>query len=66
VFGFAAGVFLHVAMDFLPRCEIGSEVHELLSVTGDAHALLDRLRLHAVASTSIGGLVVLLAWLVIA
>ena len=66
VFGFAAGVFLHVAMDFLPRCEIGSEVHDLLSVSGDAHALLDRLRLHAVASTSIGGLVVLAAWLVIA
>ncbi|WP_394354501.1 ZIP family metal transporter [Halobellus ruber] len=65
VFGFAAGVFLHVAMDFLPRCEIGSEVHDLLSVSGDAHALLDRLRLHAVASTSIGGLAVLLAWLVI-
>jgi len=66
VFGFAAGVFLHVAMDFLPRCEIGSEIHDLLSVTGDAHALLDRLRVHAVASTSLGGLVVLLAWLVIA
>jgi ZIP family zinc transporter len=66
VFGFAAGVFLHVAMDFLPRCEIGSEIHDLLSVSGDAHALLDRLRLHAVASTSIGGLVVLVAWLAIA
>ncbi|RLM57470.1 ZIP family metal transporter [Halobellus sp. Atlit-31R] len=65
VFGFAAGVFLHVAMDFLPRCEIGSEIHDLLSVSGDAHALLDRLRLHAVASTSLGGLAVLLAWLVV-
>nr|WP_238993956.1 ZIP family metal transporter [Halobellus captivus] len=66
VFGFAAGVFLHVAMDFLPRCEIGSEIHDLLSVSGDAHALLDRLRIHAVVSTSIGGLVVLLAWLLVA
>ncbi|WP_089766817.1 ZIP family metal transporter [Halobellus clavatus] len=66
VFGFAAGVFLHVAMDFLPRCELGSEIHSLLSTSGDAHELLDRLRVHAVASTSIGGLVVLLAWLVIA
>ncbi|WP_049986873.1 zinc transporter [Halobellus rufus] len=66
VFGFAAGVFLHVAMDFLPRCEIGSEIHDLLSVSGDAHALLDRLRVHAVASTALGGLAVLLAWLVIA
>lgn len=66
VFGFAAGVFLHVAMDFLPRCEIGSEIHDLLSVSGDAHVLLDRLRLHAVASTALGGLAVLAAWLVIA
>jgi ZIP family zinc transporter len=66
VFGFAAGLFLHVAMDFLPRCELGSEVHELLSVTGDAHALLDRLRVHAVLSTGLGGVAVFLAWVVLA
>ncbi|WP_089880578.1 ZIP family metal transporter [Halogeometricum limi] len=63
VFGFAAGVFLHVAMDFLPRCEIGSEIHEHLSAEGDAHALLDRLRNHAVASTTLGGAAVFVAWL---
>ncbi|MFB6108451.1 MAG: ZIP family metal transporter [Haloplanus sp.] len=62
VFGFAAGIFLHVAMDFLPRCELGSDVHDLLSVTGDAHELLDRLRVHAVLSTAVGGLAVVLAW----
>jgi ZIP family zinc transporter len=62
VFGFATGVFLHVAMDFLPRCELGSEVHDALAVDGDAHALLDRLRLHAVGSTVVGGLAVVLAW----
>jgi ZIP family zinc transporter len=66
VFGFAAGVFLHVAMDFLPRCEIGSEIHGLLTVEGDAHDALDRLRSHAVASTTLGGAVVFLAWLLIA
>ena len=65
VFGFATGVFLHVAMDFLPRCELGSEVHEALSVDGDAHALLDRLRLHAVASTLLGALTVVVAWTVV-
>jgi ZIP family zinc transporter len=65
VFGFAAGVFLHVAMDFLPRCELGSDVHDALSTDGDAHALLDRLRVHAVASTSLGGLIVFVAWLVV-
>ena len=60
-FGFAAGVFLHVAMDFLPRCELGSEVHEALAE--DDHALLDRLRSHAVASTVLGGLAVFVGWL---
>ena len=63
VFGFATGVFLHVAMDFLPRCEIGSEVHEALAE--DDHALLDRLRLHAVASTALGGLAVFVGWVVV-
>ncbi|QZP37450.1 ZIP family metal transporter [Halobaculum magnesiiphilum] len=62
VFGFATGVFLHVAMDFLPECEIGSEVHESLSHEGDAHTLLDRLRVHAVASTALGGLAVFVGW----
>ena len=62
VFGFATGVFLHVAMDFLPRCELGSEVHDALSVDDDAHAMLDRLRLHAVASTVLGGLAVVAGW----
>jgi ZIP family zinc transporter len=65
VFGFATGIFLHVAMDFLPRCELGSEIHDALAVDGDAHALLDRLRLHAVASTTFGGLAVFVAWVVL-
>nr|WP_323190684.1 ZIP family metal transporter [Halostella sp. PRR32] len=62
VFGFAAGVFLHVAMDFLPSCELGGEVYEVAQVSDDAHHLLDRLRLHAVGSTALGGIVVFLAW----
>lgn len=62
VFGFAAGVFLHVAMDFLPECETGSEVGEVAELSGDAHALLDRLRVHAVASTFLGAVAVFAAW----
>lgn len=71
VFGVATGVFLHVALDFLPQCEIGGELMEVAGlsevVEGEAafdaqHHLLDRLRLHAVASTSIGGLLVFAAW----
>lgn len=71
VFGFAAGIFLHVALDFLPHCETGSDVHD--AATGhdhdsdeSAHARLDRLRLNAVASTLLGGGVVLAAWLAVA
>lgn len=62
VFGFASGVFLHVAMDFLPSCEFGSEISDRLGISEGDHALLDKLRVHAVASTSLGGLVVFLAW----
>ena len=66
IFGFAAGVFLHVAMDFLPECETGGEVSEAAGVDADAHALLDRLRVHAVASTVTGAAAVFLAWLAVA
>lgn len=62
VSGFATGVFLHVAMDFLPHCEIGGEVHEIARQTTHDHWLLDRLRWHAVASTACGVGFVLLAW----
>ena len=65
VFGFASGVFLHVAMDFLPHCEFGSEISDRLEVQEGDHALLDKLRIHAVASTSLGGIAVFLAWLVL-
>jgi ZIP family zinc transporter len=66
VFGFAAGVFLHVAMDFLPTCEIGGEVYDVAHTSDHAHELLDSLRLHAVASTLLGGLVVFVAWFTVA
>ena len=62
IFGFAAGVFLHVAMDFLPECEAGSEVGEAAALDGDAHGRLDRLRSHAVVSTALGAGAVFLAW----
>jgi ZIP family zinc transporter len=66
VFGFAAGVFLHVAMDFLPSCEVGGEVDEVCSLSERSHDLLDRLRIHAVASTLLGGVAVFGAWLLVA
>lgn len=60
--GFATGVFLHVALDFLPRCELGSEVYEAAQLSEEGHHLLDRLRFHAVGSTAAGGLLVYLLW----
>jgi ZIP family zinc transporter len=65
VFGFAAGIFLHIAMDFLPQCEVGGEVGEVAELSDNAHHLLDRLRVHAVISTSLGGLAVFVAWLAV-
>jgi ZIP family zinc transporter len=65
IFGFATGVFLHVAMDFLPTCETGSDVHDAVTRSGAEHALLDRLRLHAVGSTVIGATTVYVAWAVL-
>ncbi len=65
IFGFATGVFLHVAMDFLPHCEWGGEVHQAMQQEADDHALLDRLRLHAVVSTALGGGVVVGMWLLV-
>lgn len=66
VFGFASGVFLHVAMDFLPHCEFGSEISDRIGATEDDHALLDELRSHAVLSTVVGGAAVFVGWLVLA
>ena len=66
VFGFAAGIFLHVAMDFLPECEAGGEVGEVAALGSDAHTLLDRLRVHAVVSTALGASAVFFAWLALA
>jgi len=64
VFGFAAGIFLHVAMDFLPSCEAGSEIDEACSIDGDHH-LLDQLRTHAVGSTAVGAVAVVGLWLLL-
>jgi ZIP family zinc transporter len=65
VFGFAAGIFLHVAMDFLPSCEVGGEIYAVATADEHQHRLLDRMRLHAVASTVVGAAAVFVAWLYI-
>jgi ZIP family zinc transporter len=65
VFGFAAGVFLHVGMDFLPECEVGGEIHSMTDLDEGAHHRLDRLRLIAVGATLVGGVAVFLAWLAV-
>lgn len=64
LFGIAAGVFLHVAVDLLPECTTGSETCPVDAADHDAdgHRLRDRLRRHAVLSSTLGGLAVAVAW----
>nr|WP_246045666.1 ZIP family metal transporter [Halorussus ruber] len=64
LFGVAAGVFLHVAVDLLPECTTGSETCPA-DFEGDAHQLQDRLRTHAALSSVVGGVVVVLMWLLV-
>jgi len=63
LFGVAAGVFLHVAVDLLPECTTGSETCPPdAQIDGDFHQFQDRLRLHAAISAVVGGAVIVLAW----
>lgn len=63
LFGVAAGVFLHVAVDLLPECTTGSETCPTdAEFDGDLHQLQDRLRTHAAISAVVGGVAVVLAW----
>jgi ZIP family zinc transporter len=67
VFGGATGIFLHVAIDFLPRCEwqhglrsVAAAGSERQGETEGGH--IHRLRWQAIASTLLGGAVVVAAW----
>jgi len=66
-FGIAAGVFLHVAVDMLPECTVGSDTCPVDQGdhTSDVHRQLDRLRIHAAVSAIIGAAAVALAWNVV-
>ena len=67
VFGGATGLFLHVALDFLPRCEWRHGLHPgAAGGSGDrggaAGGHAHRLRWRAIGSTLLGGAVVVAAW----
>jgi ZIP family zinc transporter len=64
LFGVAAGVFLHVAVDLLPECTTGSDSCpvEGTDYDGDVHRFRDRLRRHAAASAVLGAGAVVAAW----
>lgn len=64
LFGVAAGVFLHVAVDLLPECTAGSETCPVdAGADGDLHQVQDRLRTHAAISAVVGATLVVFAWL---
>lgn len=62
IFGFATGVFFHVAIDFLPECEVGGNIHRDTNLDYDEHHKLDQYRRWAVLNTFLGGLLVFIAW----
>ncbi|MFB6213168.1 MAG: ZIP family metal transporter [Candidatus Nanohaloarchaea archaeon] len=58
-FGFSAGIFLHVALDFLPDPEPESHLRKLLHAEEDPlHMEMDEVRFHSVASTVCGAALV--------
>ncbi len=67
VFGAATGLFLHVAVDFLPRCGWGSELYRAADVLPDSQSgstarRVGNVRHHAVWSTLSGSMLVVGAW----
>lgn len=64
IFGFATGVFFHVAIDFLPECEVGGKIHQHTDLEEHEHHVLDRYRKWAVLHTFGGGAIVFLLWFV--
>ncbi|MFB6175529.1 MAG: hypothetical protein ABEJ87_06200 [Candidatus Nanohalobium sp.] len=58
-FGFSAGIFLHLALDFIPEPEPESHLRKLLSEEEDPlHHKIDDIKFHCVASTVLGAAVV--------
>jgi ZIP family zinc transporter len=64
IFGFATGVFFHVAIDFLPECEVGGKIHQHTNLEEHDHHVLDKYRNRAVINTFAGGAVVFLLWFI--
>lgn len=64
-YGLSTGVFAHVALDLIPDCSGGGSGHDHGSTTVCSPER-DRRRVHAVASTVAGVVVLLLAWLAVA
>lgn len=64
IFGLGAGVFIHMAMDFLPECERG-DIYAVVDESEEEHRILDRLRYHALGSVIFGSLVVVLLWAIV-
>lgn len=64
IFGIAAGVFIHMAMDFLPECDRG-DIYEVVEESEEEHHVLDHLRYHALGSVVVGSAVVIGLWAIV-
>lgn len=62
IFGVATGIFFHVAMDFLPECEVGGNIQRHSQLDSHEHHQLDRYRKWAVLNIFVGGITVFLLW----
>jgi len=65
IFGFATGVFFHVAIDFLPECEVGGTIYQVTDLSNTEHHKLDKYRRWAVYYTFAGGGIIFLLWLAV-
>lgn len=64
IFGFATGIFLHMASDFLPVCNAHSPLHNQIHNEGEGKSF-DSFRSRAIFSTFGGGVIVFVLWLII-
>jgi ZIP family zinc transporter len=65
IIGISTGLFIHIGMDFLPRCETKQETTEYLEKDQKEHILLDKYRKQATVSTLLGSLLIIMIYFIV-